>query len=473
MATDAGGAGMAADADLVAALGAIVGEDGVVDDPDVLVAYERDQAGFVPAGTPRVAVFPRCTQEVSAVVRLAHDRHLPVVPRGAGSGLAGGANAIDGSIVLVLTRMDEILGIDGIEQTARVQPGVVNADLSARAREVGLWYPPDPASWEFSTIGGNLATNAGGLCCVKYGVTRDWVQRLEVVLADGRIVRVGRDTVKGVAGYDLVGLFVGSEGTLGVITEATLRLRRVAPARRTLVASFPSLGATSDAIANVLWAASPALLEVLDATTIGAIEGWKRMGLDTDAAAVLLVQSDLPGDLGAEEIARMEQGCRTAGADLVVVSTDPDEAEMLLAARRFAFPALERLGDTLLDDVAVPRGRLTEMIGAIEVVAARHEVTVGTFGHAGDGNLHPTIVYDRSDPDSTARAGAAFEDIVRETLRLGGTVTGEHGVGLLKRHHLEEELGEVGLSLQRAIKTALDPRGILNPGKVLDGAGPW
>jgi glycolate oxidase len=464
---------MAVDDDLVTALGVIVGADGVIDDPDVLVAYERDQAGFVPAGTPRVAVFPRCTEEVAAVLGLAHDRHLPVVPRGAGSGLAGGANALDGSIVLVLTRMDEILDIDGTEQTARVQPGVVNADLSARARQVGLWYPPDPASWEFSTIGGNLATNAGGLCCVKYGVTRDWVQRLEVVLADGRVVRVGRDTVKGVAGYDLVSLFVGSEGTLGVITEATLRLRRVPPARRTLVASFPSLEATGGAIANLLWASSPALLEILDARTIAAVEDWKRMGLDTDAAAVLLVQSDLPGDLAGEEIARMEEGCRVAGADMVVVSTDPDEAEMLLAARRFAFPALERLGDTLLDDVAVPRGRLTEMIRAIEDVAARNEVTVGTFGHAGDGNLHPTIVYDRTDPDSTARAAAAFEDIIAEALRLGGTVTGEHGVGLLKRRHLEEELGEVGVSLQRAIKAALDPRGILNPGKVLDGADPW
>jgi glycolate oxidase len=451
----------------VDALRAIVGDEGVVTDPDVLASYARDQAGFVPAGTPAAAVFPRSTTEVSQVVEVAHDRRIPVVARGAGSGLAGGANAIDGGIVVVLTRMDAILDLDVTEQTARVQPGVINAELSNQARDVGLWYPPDPASWEFSTIGGNLATNAGGLCCVKYGVTRDWVQRLEVVLADGRVLTVGRQTVKGVAGYDLVGLFVGSEGTLGIITEATLRLRPLPPPRTTVVATFSSLPAASRAIESVIAVASPALLEVLDATTIRAIERWKRMGLDTDAAALLLAQSDLPGELAADEVASIERACEEAGADLVISSTDADEAEMLLAARRFAFPALEQLGDTLLDDVAVPRGRLAEMIEAVSAIADRHQLTIGTFGHAGDGNLHPTIVYEQTDGDVMDRVIAAFDDIVEEALRLGGTVTGEHGVGLLKQEHLRQELGPVGLEVQRAIKAALDPNGILNPGKVL------
>jgi glycolate oxidase len=457
---------------VVSDLRTIVGHDGVVDDADVLVGYERDQAGFVPAGSPMVAVFPRSTAEVAAIVELAFQRRIPLVPRGAGSGLAGGANAVDGSIVLVMTRMDAIVDIDVAEQTARVQPGVINADLSSRVREVGLWYPPDPASWDISTIGGNLATNAGGLCCVKYGVTRDWARQLEVVLADGQVVTVGRQTVKGVAGYDLVGLFVGSEGTLGIITEATLRLRPSPPARTTVVATFPSLGAASEAIANTLAVSSPALLEILDATTIAAIERWKRMGLDTDAAALLLAQSDLPGELAAGEVARIEDACADAGADLVIASTDPEEAEMLLAARRFAYPALQQLGDTLLDDVAVPRGHLTEMIEAVAGIAGRHGLTIGTFGHAGDGNLHPTIVYDRAEPDDERRTAAAFDDIVQAALRLGGTVTGEHGVGLLKREHLHEELGPVGMKLQRTIKTALDPRNILNPGKVVDGQDP-
>ncbi|MFA9444495.1 FAD-binding oxidoreductase [Egicoccus sp. AB-alg6-2] len=465
---------MSADVDdgaseVVSLLRAILGHDGVIEDGDVLVAYQRDQAGFVSAGTPLAAVFPRSTAEVAAVVKLAHQRRIPLVPRGAGSGLAGGANAVDGCLVLVLTRMNAILAIDSVEHSARVQPGVINADLSRRVREEGLWYPPDPASWEFSTIGGNLATNAGGLCCVKYGVTRDWVQNLEVVLGDGRTVTVGRQTVKGVAGYDLVGLFVGSEGTLGIITEATLRLRPIPPARTTIVATFATLGAASEAIASVLAVSSPALLEIIDATTIAAIERWKRMGLDTDAAALLLVQSDLPGELVAAEATRIERACSDAGADLVVSSTDPEEAEMLLAARRFAFPALEQLGDTLLDDIAVPRGRLTAMIEAVGDIASRYGLTIGTFGHAGDGNLHPTIVYDRADPAQVERAAAAFDDIVQAALSLGGTVTGEHGVGLLKRDHLVQELGPVGVSLQRSIKAALDPHHILNPGKVFEG----
>jgi glycolate oxidase len=459
-------------ASVVSGLRTILGDNGVIDDADVLISYQRDQAGFVPAGMPAAAVFPRSTAEVSAVVEFASRLRVPLVARGAGSGLAGGANAIDGGIVLVLTRMDRIIDLDVAEQTVRVQPGVINADLSNRAREHGLWYPPDPASWEISTIGGNLATNAGGLCCVKYGVTRDWVQQLEVVLADGRVLTVGTRTVKGVAGYDLVGLFVGSEGTLGIITEATLRLRPAPPPRTTVVATFASLEAAGDAIGHVLAVAAPSLLEILDASTIAAIERWKRMGLDTDAAALVLAQSDLPGELAAVEASRIERACADAGADLVVASTDPDEAEMLLAARRFAFPALEQLGDTLLDDVAVPRSRLTEMIAAVADIARRHRLVIGTFGHAGDGNLHPTIVYDREDPGEVERTSAAFTDIVHEALRLGGTVTGEHGVGLLKRDHLHEELGAVGMNLQRSIKAALDPLGILNPGKVVGHGGP-
>jgi glycolate oxidase len=452
---------------LVDELRAVLGDRGVVVDDEILDSYRRDQAGFVPDGAALAAVFPTSTSQVAEVVRLAGRHRVPVVARGAGSGLAGGANATEGCLQLVLTKMDQILEIDADEQTARVQAGVLNADLSSQAAAHGLWYPPDPASREFSTIGGNLATNAGGLCCVKYGVTRDWVLRLEVVLADGSAVSVGHRTVKGVAGYDLVGLFVGSEGTLGVITEATLRLRREAPPRTTAVASFSRLPDAGDAIAAIMRTTAPAILEILDATTIAAIEQWKRMDLGPAAAALLIAQSDLPGDLGVEEITAIEHACRDAGAELVVATSDPAEADLLLAARRFAFPALERQGHVLLDDVAVPRGRVTAMLQRTAGIAERHGLTIGTFGHAGDGNLHPTIVYDGQDPRASRRAATAFDEIVATALSLGGTVTGEHGIGLLKREHLGRELGPAGLRLQRAIKDALDPRHLLNPGKVL------
>jgi glycolate oxidase len=451
----------------VADLRAAVGDRAVVTDPDVLVGYHHDRAGLVHAGVPLAAVLPRSTAEVADVVTLAARHGVPIVPRGAGSGLAGGANAIDGGVVLSLTAMDAIVDIDTDDLTATVQPGVLNATLSQAVQEAGLWYPPDPASWEFSTIGGNLATNAGGLCCVKYGVTRDAVLGLEVVLADGTVTRVGRTTVKGVAGYDLVGLLVGSEGTLGIITEATLRLRPSPPPSVTLVATFPSLARAGDAISATVRTTSPSLLEVLDNTTIRAIERWKRMDLDLDAEALLVAQSDLAGEQGRQEIGTIERVCRAAGADLVVTTDDPQESELLLAARRLAYPALEQLGTTLLDDVAVPRSAVTRMVGEVAGIAERHGVLIGTFGHAGDGNLHPTIVYDATDASQVAAAAAAFDDLVAAALELGGTVTGEHGVGLLKRDHLATELGPVALRLHRAVKDAFDPGNLLNPGKVL------
>lgn len=454
-------------AKFVADVTARLGSDNVITDADVLQSYRRDHAAFVVAGTPVAAVFPRSTAEVVAVVRAATQCGVPIVPRGAGSGLAGGANAVDGAAVLSLTRMNSVLALNADALIAVVQPGVINADLSAQAVAAGVWYPPDPASWEFSTIGGNLATNAGGLCCVKYGVTRDAVLGLEVVLADGSVMRTGSRTVKGVAGYDLVSLLVGSEGTLGVITEATLRLRPTPSPAITLVASFSELAGAGRAIATICRAHTPSLLEILDGVTIRAIDDWKNMDLDREAAALLIAQTDVGGSRGGDEVADMARICNDVGAALVVTSTEPAEAEWLLAARRLAYPALERLGSTLLDDVAVPRDRITDLVSAIERVAGRHGVLIGTFGHAGDGNLHPTVVFDSSDAAARASARAAFEDIVDAALELGGTVTGEHGVGLLKRHYLARELGPQGLRLHRAIKAAFDPEGILNPGKVL------
>lgn len=432
-------------------------------DPEVLEAYRFDQAQFVGAGTPAAVAFPTSTEEVAAIVRHAFENEIPLVARGAGSGLSGGANAIDGCIVISLQNMRSILEVDVEDQLAVVQPGVINADLKNAARAIGLHYPPDPASYQFSTIGGNISTNAGGLCCIKYGVTADYVFALEVVLGDGRIIRTGRRTRKGVAGYDLTRLLVGSEGTLGIVTEATLRLRPPPMAAATLVASFPLLEGAGLAITRITASLVPSMLELLDRTTMQAIEEWKPVGLDTEAEAMLIVQAD--GSDADTTLRLAEEICNSSGASLCLRSSDEMEAEMLLEARRLAFPSLERQGSVLLDDVGVPPSKLAALLSVIPDIAQRHGVLVATFGHAGDGNMHPTIVFDGNDPDAVASARDAFNEIVEEALRLGGTSTGEHGVGSLKRSFLQGELGEDVLKLHAGLKQVFDPRGILNPGK--------
>ena len=457
----------AAEGTLLSELAAVLPDDAIVDDPDRLASYRRDQAVGVPAGEPAVVVFPRSTAEVSAVLSAAHARRIPVVPRGAGSGLAGGANAIDGCIVVCLERMRSVVEVNAGNGYAVVEPGVVNQDLREHVRGHGLWYAPDPASRDWCTIGGNVNTNAGGLCCVKYGVTRDAVMGLEVVLADGRVTRIGRRTVKGVAGYDLTGLIVGSEGTLGIVTQATLRLRPLPAPATTVVAVFADVAAAGRAVEQIMATLTPSLLELMDRTTLRAVEAFAPMGLDTEAAALLLAQSDLPGDAGGFEADLILSACDRAGAVEGYRSEDAEQSELLLGARRMAIPALESMGAWLLDDIAVPRSRLAEAIEAVEEVSAARDLVIGTFGHAGDGNLHPTIVYAHGDDEAQARAMAAFDDIVAVALRLGGTVTGEHGVGLLKRRHLGQELDPVAHSLHDAIKVAIDPLGILNPGKAL------
>ncbi|AGC49359.1 FAD linked oxidase [Myxococcus stipitatus DSM 14675] len=451
---------------LLRELAAVLPSEALITDADVLEAHRRDQAEWAPSGQPLVLVRATCTDDVRAVLRVASARKVPVVPRGAGSGLSGGANATDGCIVLSLMRMNRVLEVDPRGLLAVVQPGVLNAEVKAAAAEKGLWYAPDPASWEFSSLGGNLATNAGGLCCVKYGVTGDAVLGLEVVLADGSVVRTGGRTVKNVAGYDLTRLFVGSEGTLGVITEATLKLRPKPPRATTLVATFPTLSGAGLAVTDIMARTRPSLLELMDRATCRAVEAYKPLGLDVEAAAFLLARSDAGGDQGVAEIEAMARCCEAAGATFVTHSEDEAEGELLLTARRLAFPALERQGATLLDDVGVPLSRIPELLAAVEGIAARREVLVGTFGHAGDGNMHPTVVFDRKDPAALARARAAFDDILEAALALGGTITGEHGVGVLKQPFLGRQLGEEAMRVHRRLKGAMDPLGILNPGKV-------
>ncbi len=440
--------------------------DIVLTDPDVMAGYARDQSRFTEHAMPVAVVMPRSTDEVAQCLRAAHAAGLPVVPRGAGSGLVGAANASAGSVVLSLHRMDRILEVNPADRLAVVQPGVVTADLRAAAREAGLFYPPDPGSVELGTVGGNVATNAGGMCCVKYGVTGDFVIGLEVVLADGRVMRTGRRTVKGVAGYDLTHLFVGSEGTLGVVTEVTVRLVPEPLAPQTVVASFAKLQDAGAVVSEVVAAGlTPSLLEILDRTTVQAVDAMSGMGLGEEVAALLLVQSDDPH--ADDLLARIEEICGRCGAVDLARSSDPDEAALLMEARRLALPALERLGDWLLDDVAVPRSRMVEFIAAVEQIGERHGVTIGVFGHAGDGNLHPTLIFEDAVPESRTAALSAFDEMTRTALELGGTITGEHGVGRLKRDWLRTELDPVALDVHAAVKAALDPTGMLSPGSML------
>ena len=448
-------------------LAAQLPEGVLVTDEATTEAYRFDSASSCPAGRPLGVVRPTTTEQVQAALRWATRHRVPVVPQGARTGLSGAANAVDGALLLSLVRMDRILAVDEVDQVAVVQPGVVNADLSRAVADVGLFYPPDPSSWEMSTIGGNLATNAGGLCCVKYGVTADFVRGLEVVLADGEVVRTGRRTAKGVAGYDLTRLVVGSEGTLGVITEATLALRPAPEPALTMAAVFDRTTDAMTAVTRIMASGlRPSLMEFLDRASLRAIQAYRDMGLPVDAEAMLITQSDR-GPLAASDVAAMGAICAEFGAAEVAVAEDAAESAMLLQARRLVGPAVEELGVTLVDDVAVPRARLVDLLLGMEKITADTGVLVVCPGHIGDGNMHPTVVFERGNEGAAARAQEAFDAIMRLALDLGGTITGEHGVGVLKRAWLREELGETSYGLQRQIKEVFDPLGILNPGKVL------
>jgi glycolate oxidase len=355
---------------------------------------------------------------------------------------------------------------------AVVQPGVINDDLRAAVAEHGLWYPPDPASSPWSTLGGNVATNAGGVCCVKYGVTREYVLELEMVTGSAEVVRIGHRTAKGVAGYDLVGLIVGSEGTLGIVTEITVRLRSLPSAAITVAGFFPSLVAAGVAVRAVGAAGiTPSALELMDRYCLRAVDDWKNMGLTAAGDVLLLARVDDPDPTGTALADAIVEHFRASGASWAERSSDPDEGEALFAARRLAYPALERLGPVITEDVCVPKEHVPEMLARIEALAAQHGVQIANIAHAGDGNLHPLIIGPPDDDaDLWRRIHAAFDGILDAALSFGGTITGEHGVGLLKRRGLVDELSPAVMGLHRAIKGALDPAGILNPGKIFDQA---
>lgn len=452
--------------EVMAALRAALPAGVLVTDPVSMEAYRWDRALDPDAGIPLAVVRATSTEQVQEVIRIAASTGTPVVPRGAGSGLSGGSTAIEGGIVLSLDRMNTIT-VDPVTRTVVSGPGAMNAEVKAAAAEHQLWYPPDPSSFEFCSIGGNVATNAGGLCCVKYGVTTDYVLGMTVVLADGRAVTLGGPRVKDVAGLSLLKLFVGSEGTLGVITEVVLRL---VPAQRpptTLVATFGTLADASTAVLGITRTMRPSMLEFMDAVCINAVEDETRMGLDRNAAAMLVVQSDEAGGHAGVEIAEIEQICTAANATECFSTDDPAESEAFVVARRMAIPAVERQGALLLEDVGVPVPLIGELVDGIARISAEREVTIAVVAHAGDGNTHPLIVQDPHDGAQQERCQVAYGEVMDLAVSLGGTITGEHGVGRLKRPWLAGYLGEDVLELNHRVKDALDPDGILNPGAVL------
>lgn len=448
---------------LVAALVESLPADVVTTNPETMEKYRFDWTHEDTAGTPLAVVRAQCAEHVQTAVRWAAAHRVAVVPRGAGTGLSGGSSAVDGGIVVCLERMSHV-EIDVASRVAIVEPGALNAAVKTAAAAHGLWYPPDPASFEICSIGGNLATNAGGLCCVKYGVTTDYVLGLDVVLADGSLVSLGGKRIKDVAGLSLLKLFVGSEGTLGIITRALLRLVPAQAPRSTMVATFGSVQAAADSVVEIGSRLRASMMELMDNTTLNAVEDYQPMGLDRSAGALLLAQSDAPGDARAVEIAAMAAVCQSQGALEVFVTDDPDEGDMFVQARRLVFPAVEARGSTMHEDVGVPVPLLPQLLAEVARLATAYDVEIPVVAHAGDGNTHPIIIYK---PGAEERAREAFNEVMSAAIRLGGTITGEHGVGRAKKGKLAEQLGEDVMALNQRVKDALDPDGILNPGAIL------
>lgn len=445
------------------------GTDRVLSEPTDLIPYSFDGTAEL-RQMPAAVVFPRSTAEVAACVKSAVQHGVPIVTRGAGTGLSGGSVPVPGCLVICMVDLKAILSVDPANLTLRAQPGAITADIDAAAGKHGLFYPPDPGSMRVSTIGGNVAENSGGLRGLKYGVTRDYVMGLEVVLPDGSITRLGNACVKDVAGYSMKDLFIGSEGTLGIITEVLLKLLPRPAARRTMLASYDRMEDAARTVSAIIAAKIiPCTLEFLDRMTIRCVEDFSKIGLPLDCEALLLMETDGHPAAVADEAAEMEKIALAHGARDIRSARDDGEALTLSSARRNAFTALARVRPTtILEDVTVPRDKLAEMVAFIAETAAAHRLQVGTFGHMGDGNLHPTFLTDERDTEEMGRVHRALDAIVDKTLALGGTITGEHGVGLAKKAWLPRQFDPASLGLMRTIKRSLDPANLLNPGKIFD-----
>lgn len=458
---------------LLAQLRAVVGPQNVLSGPAELLAYSYD--GTFQQRVPDVVVSPATTEEVSQLLRLAFQESVPVIPRGAGTGLAGGTIPLTGGLILNLTRMNRIQEIDRVNFFATVEAGVVTAQLQTEVEKLGLFYPPDPASLNQCTLGGNAACNAGGPRCLKYGVTKDYVLGMTVVLADGQVLHLGGKLLKNVTGYQLAQLFVGSEGTLGVITELILKLRPLPRARSTAAAFFPSLeDAARGVVAITGRGILPVALELMDGTTINLVEDYLGIGLPRNVDAMLVLEQDGGREEEvAREVEEMAQICREMGASHVQTASTPEAREELWRARRAVSAALGRYGlpNRLGEDIVVPRSQMVAMIRRVREIGQEHQIPVPIFGHAGDGNLHPNFLFDLRKPGDLERVEKAAAQVFRAALELGGTLSGEHGIGTLKRDFLEEDMGPAAVSVMGAIKKTLDPKGILNPGKVFPAQG--
>lgn len=454
---------------LPSGLAALVGEDRVLTAREDLIPYSFDGTAALQQ-LPEAVVMARSTEEVSAVLRWAQETRTPVVTRGSGTGLSGGSVPTPGCVVLCVVQMNRIREVDAANLTLLAEAGVTTVEIADAALKVGLFYPPDPGSMKISTIGGNVAENSGGLRGLKYGITRNYVMGMEVVLPDGQVVWTGNKCVKDVAGYSLRDVFIGSEGTLGVITQVLLRLVPKPAAKRTMVATFDQMDRAAQTVSDIIAARIiPCTLEFLDRTTIRCVEDFAKVGLPTDCEALLLMEADGHPAAVAEEAALMEALARKNGAMEVRVAKDEAEAASLAAARRSAFSALARVAPTtILEDATVPRSELARMIRFVDQVARKYRLRIGTFGHMGDGNLHPTFLTDERNTEEMGRVHEAFQEIFDEAIRLGGTITGEHGIGMAKKDFLPKFAGEGAMRVMRELRKAFDPAGILNPGKVLD-----
>src|SRR5216110_3101204 len=454
---------------LLAELSRIVAPDRVLTALEDLIPYSFDGTAAMQQ-LPGCVLFPRTTAEVASILKLANEMKTAVVTRGSGTGLSGGSVPSKDCIVLCTVKMDKILELDHANLTMLVEPGVTTLQIADAAAAAGLFYPPDPGSMKISTIGGNVAENSGGLRGLKYGVTRNYVMGMEVVLPGGEVLWTGNKCVKDVAGYSLKDLFIGSEGTLGVITKVLLRLIPKPQTKKTMVASFAQMDRAAEAVSAIIAAQIiPCTLEFLDRMTIHCVEDYAKIGLPLDCEALLLMETDGHPAVVAEEAARMEKICRKCGCLEVRVAKDDAEGARLASARRSAFSALARVAPTtILEDATVPRSELAKMIRFVEATAKKYNLRVGTFGHMGDGNLHPTFLTDERNKEEMHRVEEAFKEIFDEAIRLGGTITGEHGVGLAKKSFLPKFAGDAQMHIMRQLRQVLDPNGILNPGKMFD-----